>query len=94
MWQKINHWLTQHLHIAPLPIFAKMVLLYSSIVFFILLTVSVVTITSVHYIMNDSLRDELKSRAAAAIQYLDDYGKVDTTIFLRANVPPSMNLQI
>lgn len=71
-----------------------MVLLYSSIVFFILLTVSVVTITSVHYIMNDSLRDELKSRAAAAIQYLDDYGKVDTTIFVRANVPPSMNLQI
>lgn len=54
MWQKINHWLTQHLLIAPLPIFAKMVLLYSSIVFFILLTVSVVTITSVHYIMNDS----------------------------------------
>lgn len=94
MWQKINHWLTQHLLIAPLPIFAKMVLLYSSIVFFILLTVSVVTITSVHYIMNDSLRDELKSRAAAAIQYLDDYGKVDTTIFVRANVPPSMNLQI
>ena len=94
MWQKINHWLTQHLLIAPLPIFAKMVLLYSSIVFFILLTVSVVTITSVHYIMNDSLRDELKSRAAAAIQYLDDYGKVDTTIFIRANVPPSMNLQI
>lgn len=94
MWQKINHWLTQHLLITPLPIFAKMVLLYSSIVFFILLTVSVVTITSVHYIMNDSLRDELKSRAAAAIQYLDDYGKVDTTIFVRANVPPSMNLQI
>ncbi len=94
MWQKINHWLTQHLLIAPLPIFAKMVLLYSSIVFFILLTVSVVTITSVHYIMNDSLRDELKSRAAAAIQYLDDYGKVDTTIFVRANVPLSMNLQI
>ena len=43
MWQKINHWLTQHLLIAPLPIFAKMVLLYSSIVFFILLTVSDVT---------------------------------------------------
>ena len=30
--------------------------------------------------MNDSLRDELKSRAAAAVHYLDDYGKVDTTI--------------
>ena len=94
MWQKINHWLTQHLLIAPLPIFAKMVLLYSSIVFFILLTVSVVTITSVHYIMNDSLRDELKSRAAAAIQYLDDYGKVDTTIFVVDHTYHSMNLQI
>lgn len=94
MWQKINYWLTRHLLIAPLPIFAKMVLLYSSIVFFILLTVSVATITSVHYIMNDSLRDDLKDHAAAAIQYLDDYGKVDTTIFVRANIPPSMNLQI
>ena len=94
MWQKINHWLTRHLLIAPLPIFAKMVLLYSSIVFFILLTVSVVTITSVHYIMNDSLRDELKHSAVSAVQYLDAYGKVDTTIFVRANLPPSMNLQV
>ena len=76
MWQKINHWLTQHLLIAPLPIFAKMVLLYSSIVFFILLTVSVVTITSVHYIMNDSLRDEWKSpRCRQPSQYLDIYGR-------------------
>ena len=38
MWQKINHWLTQHLLIAPLPIIAKMVVLYSSNVFFLVLT--------------------------------------------------------
>ena len=94
MWQKINHWLIRQVLIAPLPIFAKMVLLYSAIVFFILLTVSVTTLTSIHYIMNNALRDQLMDNAAAAVHYLDTYGKVDTTIFVQANIPPQMNLQI
>lgn len=94
MWQKINRWLIRQVIITPLPIFAKMVLLYSSIVFFILLTVSVVTLTSIHYIMNNALRDELMDNAAATIRYLDSYGKVDTSIFVQANIPPQMNLQI
>ena len=55
MWQKINRWLIRQVLIAPLPIFAKMVLLYSAIVFFILLTVSVATLTSIHYIMNNGI---------------------------------------
>ena len=94
MWQKINRWLIRQVLIAPLPIFAKMVLLYSAIVFFILLTVSVATLTSIHYIMNNALRDQLMDNAEAAVQYLDTYGKVDTTIFVQANIPPQMNLQI
>ena len=94
MWQKINRWLIRQVLIAPLPIFAKMVLLYSAIVFFILLTVSVATLTSIHYIMNNALRDQLMDNAEAAVHYLDTYGKVDTTIFVQANLPPQMNLQI
>ena len=94
MWPKINRWLIRQVLIAPLPIFAKMVLLYSAIVFFILLTVSVATLTSIHYIMNNALRDQLMDNAEAAVHYLDTYGKVDTTIFVQANLPPQMNLQI
>lgn len=78
----------------PLPLFAKMVLLYSGIVFFILLTVSVITVTSIHYIMNGAIRDELKTSAAEVIDYLNQYGQVDTTLFVRTNLPPYMNLQI
>lgn len=93
MWPKIKK---RHSApgIRPLPIFAKMVLLYSGIVFFILLTVSVITVTSIHYIMNGAIRDELKSSAGEVIRYLNQYGQVDTTIFVRTNLPPYMNLQI
>ena len=63
MWQRIKQAILQHPTFAPLPLFAKMVLLYSSIVFFILIVVSVITVASIHYIMNDSIKEDLESSA-------------------------------
>lgn len=94
MWQKIKSVLVRYSTIAPLPIFAKMVLLYSFIVFFILLIVSVITVTSVHYIMDDSIKDDLNNSAQLTLSYLDSYGKIDSSVFIRSNLPPFVNLQI
>jgi signal transduction histidine kinase len=94
MWQKINQKLHKLHLLSPLPIFAKMVLLYSSIVFFISLIASVITVTSVHYEMTDSIRRDLMSSASSTIAYLDSYGKVDTSIFIHSNLQPFINLQV
>lgn len=84
----------QHLFFAPLPLFAKMVLLYSSIVFCILLIVSVITVTSVHYIITDSIKDDLYTSAQSTLDYLDRHKQIDSTIFFRSNLQPFVNLQI
>lgn len=94
MWQKIKQRLRHHWMIASLPLFAKMVLLYSSVVFCILLTVSIITLTSVHYIINDSIKDDLTASAESTIAYLDSYGKIDASVFIRSNLPTVINLQI
>ena len=94
MWQRIKQAILQHPTFAPLPLFAKMVLLYSSIVFFILIVVSVITVASIHYIMNDSIKEDLESSAQNTVAYLDSYGKVDSSVFVRSNLPNFVTLQI
>lgn len=60
---------------ALLPLFAKMVLLYSSIVFCILLIVSIITITSVYYTMADSMKNDLYNSANSTTDYLNTHKK-------------------
>ena len=60
MWQRIKHFVEKRKSLFIMPLFAKMVLLYSFIVFVILLIVSVTTVTSVHYIRTHrSLQDRI-----------------------------------
>ncbi|MCH4166310.1 MAG: ATP-binding protein [Megasphaera sp.] len=84
----------RRLSFAPLPLFAKMVLLYSSIVFCILLIVSVITVTSVHYIIASSIKNDLYASAQSTMEYLDRHGKIDSSIFIRSNLQPFVNLQV
>lgn len=94
MWQKVKQRILQHPSFAPLPLFAKMVLLYSSIVFFILIVVSVITVTSIHYIINGSIKNDLETSAQRTIAYLDACGTVDSSVFIRSNLPHFITLQI
>lgn len=94
MWRRINRRFHALFKLTQLPMYLRLVFLYSTIVFFILLVVSLITITSVHYIMNDSIKNDLLSSASAATTYLDQYKKVDTTIFYRSNLQPFTTLQI
>lgn len=79
---------------ALLPLFAKMVLLYSSIVFCILLIVSIITITSVYYTMADSMKNDLYNSANSTTDYLNTHKKMDSSVFIRSNLRPSVTLQI
>lgn len=94
MWQRIKQKILQHPSFSPLPLFAKMVLLYSSIVFFILIIVSIITVASIHYIMGNSIKNDLESSAHTTLAYLDSYGKMDSSVFIRSNLPDFVTLQI
>ncbi|MGE1062524.1 ATP-binding protein [Megasphaera paucivorans] len=94
MWPKINEKLHRIFSISPLPIFARMVLLYSIIVFSILLIVSIITVTSVHYIITDSIGKDLLSGSKTTLSYLDAHKKMDTSIFIYSKLPPFTNLQV
>lgn len=75
-------------------IFSKVILLYSSIVFATLLLVSLIILTGLHYSMKTSTEEDLKHSAAETLAYLNDAQTVDTTIFIRANIPMYVTLQI
>ncbi len=94
MWQKVRQYILQHPSFAPLPLFAKMVLLYSSIVFFILIVVSVITVTSIHYIINSSIKNDLEASAQRTTAYLNACGTVDSSVFIRSDLPRFITLQI
>lgn len=95
MWQRIKlhirHFLSNKY---PLPIYLKLVFLYSAIVFCILLLTSVLTITSVHYILMEQVKTDVSTSAENITQYLHNYGTVDNTLFTKANLLPSVNLQV
>lgn len=93
MLQKIKEKI-HRLPLFTLPLFAKMVLLYSFIVFIILLIVSVITVTSVHFIMGRSIERDLYSSAQSAMEYLDKSGQIDSSVFTRSNLQPFVNLQV
>lgn len=93
MWQKIKQKL-QNLSLTTLPLFARMVLLYSFIVFIILLIVSVITVTSVHFIMSRSIEKDLYVSSQSSLEYLDSSGQLDPSIFIRSKLQPSVNLQV
>ena len=93
MLQKIKEKI-HRLPLFTLTLFAKMVLLYSFIVFIILLIVSVITVTSVHFIMGRSIERDLYSSAQSAMEYLDKSGQIDSSVFTRSNLQPFVNLQV
>lgn len=93
MWQKIKNKIKQ-ISLLTLPLFAKMVLLYSFIVFIILLIVSLITVTSVHYIMERSIEQDLYSSADSTLEYLNASGSIDSAVFTRSNLQPFVNLQV
>lgn len=90
----ISKYLQQHLKIYSMPMYAKLVLLYSTIVFCILMIVSLITYTSTSYILNDSIKKDILSSASSTMNYLDSYGKADASVFIRSNLQPFINLQI
>ncbi|WP_289001689.1 cell wall metabolism sensor histidine kinase WalK [uncultured Megasphaera sp.] len=93
MRQKIKNKIKQ-ISLLTLPLFAKMVLLYSFIVFIILLIVSLITVTSVHYIMERSIEQDLYSSADSTLEYLNASGSIDSAVFTRSNLQPFVNLQV
>ncbi len=94
MWQRIKHFVEKRKSLFIMPLFAKMVLLYSFIVFVILLIVSVTTVTSVHYIMTKSIEQDLYTSAKSVQEYLTQTNRMDTSVFTRSNIQPFVNLQI
>lgn len=75
-------------------IFSKVILLYSSIVFATLLLVSLIILTSLHHSMKSSTEEDLKRSAADTVDYLTASQTLDTTLFIRANIPTYVTLQI
>ena len=44
--------------------------------------------------MNDSIKDDLESSARRTLAYLDSHGAVDSSVFIRSNLPHFITLQI
>lgn len=93
MWQKIKRGEWRKTRIS-LPISTKMVLLYSSIVSFILLLVAIITVTGIHLFINESARSSLYASAEATEAYLNAYGRMDPSVLTHANLQPFVKLQI
>jgi signal transduction histidine kinase len=94
MLQKINQIMLLFRKEHPFPFYVRIVILYSTIVFLIMLFVSLITVTSVHYILEDSIKKDLVDTSDTCISYLDSHGKVDTSLFIYTPIQPAIVLQI
>lgn len=94
MWPKIKASWSRHSAVLHLSIFGQMVFLYSVIVTGLLIVVSIITLTSVHYMLTKSIKTDLKDSATAVTQYLSSYGRVNASLYARGNLRPFINLQI